>query len=101
MLILDLSNLPQAQSALQNLQHRAQNLTPLLTNLGERESFRVTQRFEDSRAPDGSLWASLKHRHGKPLLDTGALRSSIQTQLLGQGQAVAGVQIGTNRNATD
>ena len=96
MLWLTLSDLPQTQNALQTLQQRAENLTPLLADLGKREVSRVQKRFEESKAPDGSLWASLKERKDKPLQETGALKASIQTQLLGQGQAVAGVQIGTH-----
>lgn len=36
--------------------------------------------FRESRDPYGNTWLPLKHRSGKPLLDTGRLRSSIAIQ---------------------
>lgn len=36
----------------------------------------VADEFRGSHAPDGARWAPLKSRRGKPLMDTGRLRSS-------------------------
>jgi phage gpG-like protein len=40
----------------------------------------VSDCFEQSRDPYGVPWAPLKHRDGKPLVDTGALAASISAQ---------------------
>lgn len=51
----------------------------------------VQMGFRNSVDPDGNAWAPLKHRNGKPLLDTGRLRSSFSAQ-----SDWAGFTIGTN-----
>lgn len=56
------------------------------------EGLSLTQRgFRESTAPDGSPWAPLKHRSGKPLRDTGRLGSSFTNNVVH-----AGFRIGTN-----
>lgn len=47
----------------------------------------VRSNFEQSKAPDGSQWAPIFHRQGKPLIDTGAL-------MQGALQAVANPRFG-------
>ena len=51
----------------------------------------VQMGFRNSADPYGNAWAPLKHRKGKPLLDTGRLRSSFSAQ-----SDWAGFTIGTN-----
>lgn len=80
-----------------------QKIKKILTKLGKddmRKFFQlVGQRlvadfrmgFRMSIAPDGTPWAPITHREGKPLVDTGRLRSSIK--------AVVGnktLEVGTN-----
>jgi phage gpG-like protein len=48
--------------------------------------------FRESRDPYGQPWAPLKHRDGKPLLDTGRLRASIAVQ----SSSPLSFRIGTN-----
>ena len=51
----------------------------------------VQQGFRNSTAPDGSPWAPLKRRHGKPLRNTGRLGSSFTVN-----SVPAGFRVGTN-----
>lgn len=57
------------------------------------EALRQAQAcFRESRNPYGEPWAPLKHRHGKPLQDTGRLRASLAISAVSK----AGFRIGTN-----
>lgn len=92
MLFIDTAGLEKAQSTLNQMLAQGRDITPILRDLGDEEVLRIVERFERSQAPDGSSWAALKTRNGKPLLDTGALRKSIQKQILGG----VSLEIGTN-----
>lgn len=49
------------------------------------EALRLIQAgFDASRAPDGTAWAALKTRAGKPLDKSGTLRGSIRANLSGR-----------------
>ena len=45
----------------------------------------VMKGFRESRDPYGKKWAPIKHRKGRPLLDTGRLRSSFFGLVQGDG----------------
>ncbi len=51
--------------------------------------------FETSTAPDGSPWAPLKARDGRPLRDTGRLMSSV-TSARAVKKTPRGFRLGTN-----
>jgi len=59
------------------------NLRPLMKEVGVTVRDNTLMTFRDSRSPDGAAWAGLskvtksRRRGGKPLQDTGRLRSSI------------------------
>lgn len=57
----------------------------LAKTLGADALSRVQLGFRNSEAPDGSTWAALKKRKGKPLLDTARLRSSFSMQPTADG----------------
>lgn len=79
------------QAALKRLQERTRNLQPILAAIGSDLKARIQEGFDTSTAPDGSAWEKPKHRAGKPLLDTGRLRNSIQAKADAQS-----VTVGTN-----
>lgn len=56
----------------------------------------IDDGFDKSRDPYGKRWASLKSRTGKPLLDTGRMRSSFS-----QSSTVDGFRIFANVRNTD
>lgn len=88
------------QRALQRLGERARDLSPAFREIGEGVKADAALRFKDSRDPYGAAWVPLKpatiarrrKRSTKPLLDTGRLRNSIASRLLGG----AGVEVGTS-----
>lgn len=76
---------------LKQLAERGNDITPVLDELGEDEVTRVMLRFENSEAPDGSIWEDLKVRDGKPLMDTGRLYQSVVAHVANDS-----LQVGTN-----
>lgn len=46
----------------------------------------VLKCFDESRAPDGTPWAPLKYRVGKPLEDTRRLKNSISARVTGDSK---------------
>ena len=76
---------------LKQLAERGNDITPVLDELGEDEVTRVMLRFENSEAPDGSIWEDLKVRDGKPLMDTGCLYQSVVAHVANDS-----LQVGTN-----
>ncbi|WP_298079769.1 phage virion morphogenesis protein [uncultured Cardiobacterium sp.] len=76
---------------LKQLAERGEDITPVLDELGEDEVTRVMLRFENSEAPDGSIWEDLKVRAGKPLMDTGRLYQSVVAHVANDS-----LQVGTN-----
>jgi len=76
---------------LKQLAERGNDVTPVLDELGEDEVTRVMLRFENSEAPDGSIWEDLKVRDGKPLMDTGRLYQSVVAHVANDS-----LQVGTN-----
>jgi phage gpG-like protein len=65
--------------------------TELARVVGEAARTQLTLGFRNSVDPYGVPWLPLKHRRGKPLLDTGRLRSSYTYT-----PSPTGVRIGTN-----
>lgn len=59
--------------------------------LGAEAIAQVQLGFRESRDPYGAPWAPLQLREGKPLLDTGRLRSSFSYKA-----SVRGFEVGTN-----
>lgn len=99
MIFVSVSGFKDAHERLSALAHRGTDLTPLLEEIGENEVTNTTSRFEQTCAPDGSRWQALKrpraHRRGGdggnlPLNDTGALKTSIKTRLLGDSSVLIG-----------
>ena len=76
---------------LKQLAERGNDITPVLDEMGEDEVTRVMLRFENSEAPDGSIWEDLKVRDGKPLMDTGRLYQSVVAHVANDS-----LQVGTN-----
>lgn len=81
-----------AVAALNGYVIAAKNPGPGLRQVGAAVKSRVKLGFRNSQAPDGTPWAGITHRTGKPLLDTGRLRNSITSQLIGK----TAVAVGTN-----
>jgi phage gpG-like protein len=67
-------------------------LQPLFKQLQVLAVADTRDNFQTSSDPDGSPWAPLKYRQGKPLLDKGLLRASIQSAV-----TPAGLTLFTNR----
>lgn len=65
--------------------------TALARVVGEAARTQLARGFRQSVDPYGAAWAGLKHRKGKPLLDSGRLRSSYTYTATSDG-----VRIGTN-----
>ena len=64
---------------------------PVMDRIGQRVKSRIQLGFRNSTDPWGNEWIGIIHREGKPLVDTGRLRSSI-TYFADSEQ----VEIGTN-----
>ena len=43
---------------------------------------KIQEGFDKSRSPYGTAWAPISHRVGKPLIDTGRLRSRISSRTI-------------------
>jgi len=78
-------------SALNKLQKKAGDLTPILDEIGDLIASEVALNFRDASDPYGKPWQELKHRDGKPLNDTGRLKDSITYNIFGYS-----VEVGTN-----
>lgn len=76
---LDHRALKTLQDKLNTLAELATNLKPALDEIGDYLVSETTQRFTDSVSPDGQDWKAVK-RGGKPLVDKGHLRDSINYQ---------------------
>lgn len=68
------------------------NPAPALDAVGQTLVGNVQLGFDKSVSPYGTPWLALKHRQGKPLIDSGKLRSSVNYQVSGNS-----VEVGTNR----
>lgn len=64
-----LENSPHIKSALEQISARFEN--------------RIKMLFRKSEDPYGEKWASITHRKGQPLLDTGMLRNSVKSEVRG------------------
>lgn len=73
------------------------NLLPLLKEIGDDETARTIRRFEEAKAPDGTSWAALKQPRKRggdlPLSDTGRLKGSITSQILGDNVVTIGSRV--------
>lgn len=86
---IELQNRP-LQEQLTALVNRSANATDAMLSVGQLLESRIRRSFKDSSSPYGNSWAPVA-RGGKPLVDTGRLRSSI-TYVAGKDY----VRIGTN-----
>lgn len=77
-------------SLFETLKATSDNLEPALNEIGDYLVSATTQRFKDSQTPDGSKWLAVK-RGGKPLVDHGHLRDSINYQTYSDS-----VEVGSN-----
>lgn len=84
-------NNQQALRALRRLGENAERLEPGLRAVGQAIRSHVLLGFRTGTDPYGSPWLPLKLRQGRPLVDTGRLRSSITYRVVGNT-----VTIGTN-----
>lgn len=62
----------------------------ILANVGEEVIHLIRDGFERESDPYGSKWAALKHRSGRILQDTGALRNSFHRKQLSSSQVTVG-----------
>jgi len=69
------------QAALTKLQGEMSGLQPMLEEIGAELKKKVQLNFRSSTSPDGKPWAPPKARQGKPLVDKGRLRNSIDYQV--------------------
>lgn len=53
---------------------------PLMNSISKKMRKTVYDRFRNSTAPDGSQWAGITHRTGKPLWITGKLARSLKRE---------------------
>lgn len=75
-----------------NLTRQTQlNKARALDEIGQYFTSEVLQRFARSEDHEGRAWKPLKYRVGKPLVNTGILRSSITHRILNDS-----VEVGTN-----
>lgn len=63
-----------------------------LTIIGQNWVNRIKANFRRSVSPYGDAWAPIHHREGQPLIDTGALRDSIKSEVRGL-QIVIGTRL--------
>ncbi|QSX32459.1 phage virion morphogenesis protein [Shewanella avicenniae] len=77
------------QKTLKKIQHTP--LDDFYRDVANRLKNNFLMGFKNSQAPDGTPWAPIRHREGKPLIDSGRLRRSIQAKHTGE-QA----EVGTN-----
>lgn len=77
--------------AIRKLEQRAGHMKPALDSIGGAIKTRIQMGFSSSTSPEGIPWKKLKHRPGKPLMDTRVLRNSITFNATDDQ-----VEIGTN-----
>lgn len=58
-----------------------QDLRPILADVGEILIESTQRRFATGIAPDGTAWAPLRSRQGRPLLATGTMRDQIDANV--------------------
>ena len=98
MLTIDIVN-TEVLKALDDLNKKLQDMTPVLESSGEHIASEIDLCFTDARNPNGVSWEDLsdvtiaRRRNGsdKPLNDTGRLKNSITSNVIGNS-----VEIGTN-----
>lgn len=71
----------EVQAWFERLIDLGQDLRPVLADFGELLVESTQRRFAEGRAPDGTPWAPLKYRQGRPLLDTGTMRDQIASEV--------------------
>lgn len=74
---LELTIDPKDINALIDKTLKFENTKTLMERTGRVTHTETIMNFRRSVAPDGTAWAAIKHRKGKPLVDTGRLRNSI------------------------
>ena len=80
----DFSKLAKLQSQITQLANKATRTS--LAKAMAAEALQLVQRgFREGVDPHGQRWAPLQHRNGKPLLDTGRLRSSFSAKPTSDG----------------
>ncbi|TAL29014.1 MAG: hypothetical protein EPN98_21465 [Phenylobacterium sp.] len=64
---------------------RAGMVQDLAAVMGVAAMKQVADSFRQSRDPYGNAWEPLKHRDGKPLLDTGRMAASVNSAVVDRG----------------
>lgn len=106
MLFVDTPGLDAATTRLRELAAQGKDLGPALAEIGEKEVTNILLRFEHEEDPQGNPWATLQRprrkRRGKRrrrgisdklLQDTGRLKGSIQSQVLGGSVLLVGSNV--------
>lgn len=88
------------QKRLEQLRKDAGAVDKPMAEIGRKLQTLIQVGFKTSRSPYGLPWAKLSVRDGKPLLDTGRLRSSINYRVGKNGEAYH-VDVGTNVQYAD
>ena len=77
---------------LEKLGQELKNMQPVMKKISGDMKTKTDMCFRNSRDPYGNKWEKLKNRKGKPLIDSGSLRSSVSSTS-GKDYAV----VGTNK----
>lgn len=85
----------EVREAFARLKASGDDMTPALNVVGRTIRDRVRLGFKFSKSPYGEAWAPLRIRKGKPLVNSGRFRSSIDFRVGGDG-ASEYVDVGTN-----
>jgi phage virion morphogenesis protein len=72
-----------------------QRLDLLANKIGQGLMLNLSNEFDNSTDPYGYPWHPINHRIGKPLVDTGNLRSSYRLQIASSGDTIA-IEISTH-----
>ena len=64
-----------------------------LDEIGQYFNSEIQQRFVRSEDHEGRAWERLKYRVGKPLVNTGILRSSITHRILNESTVIIGTNV--------
>ena len=99
MLFVDTPGLDAATAKLRELAAQGKDLGPALAEIGEEEVTNILLRFEHEEDPQGNPWAAFAANSprlledGKLLQDTGRLKGSIQSQVLGGSVLLVGSNV--------
>ena len=100
MLFVDTPGLDAATAKLRELAAQGKDLGPALAEIGEKEVTNILHRFEHEEDPQGNPWAPFADNSprlledGKLLQNSGHLRDSMQSQVLGGSVLLVGSDVG-------